>query len=514
MARNLKRRGANGNENGKSVQRQRETGIIQVISEQRKEINILDTCVLIHEPRCFETLREKEKDAQIVVPWVVTEELDKKKSDPDIGRDSREASAQIELDQLGEKYIQIIKPKKLIRNLSSKIADYEIIATGLELQKKNKDSHVVVMSLDTNFRIWARQLGLTAIEYPYTQTDATFDPTFKRFRAPSNGNFHKENGLVFFRYAPSLLGALAPNEGVICDSGEEESDLPFGADRTFLAIYKGDGCFRLVQEERDILGLRPRTLEELMNSNSDVASNQEVVPSKKNKKERRKQKRKKKDEESVEQVCSSNGRKNWHQHLALEHLTDPNIELVFLQGGAGTGKTLFSIAAAIFQKERYEQIIIVRPAVHVGGHDSHGFLPGNLEEKMNPWLAPVRQAYYRLYKINPSLKKVVSRMKEQGKIIYESLDFIRGQTFDKSLIIIDDAQNLTRHQTKSIITRAGFDTKMVFTGDLGQIDDRFLTPRNSGLTHAMSEMKEPEFASVNFEETVRSHLASRAEKLL
>jgi len=496
--------------NGTAASQKGRSGVIQVVSEpKKKEEIILDTSILVHDPKCFQTLREEEEESQQVVPWVVTEEIDELKTRADIGWDAREVARQLELDQLNGGLVRIHDiPKKGIRGLSRKKADYEIIATGLECKGKLRGGKdVLLMSLDTNMRIWARKCGLPADGYPYTQVDATFDSNLKRIHLPAEKYFERKEGSSFFKFDLSNMDNLVLNEGVICtDNGNDGDD----ESESLLAIYKGDERFRLVENERCILGLRPFTLEDSMNG--VIASKPILAASKKERKRNRKQEILKQREMDF----PPSNRKNWQQYLAFEQLLDPEVELVFLQGGAGTGKTLIATASSIFQRERYEHIIIVRPAVHLEDHDSHGFLPGTLEAKINPWLAPIKQAYSYLFKVDPKLKSIIKEMERTEKITYQSLDYIRGQTFHRSLIVIDEAQNLTPHQVKTIVTRAGLGTKMIFTGDLGQIDrSRRLDRRNSGLAYAMKRMaNKPTIASINFKETVRSLLASMGEELL
>jgi PhoH-like ATPase len=143
-------------------------------------------------------------------------------------------------------------------------------------------------------------------------------------------------------------------------------------------------------------------------------------------------------------------------------------------------------------------------------------LPGGLEQKMAPWIEPILQAFSFLGSLKPENGDLITRLQENKKIVIKPLDYIRGETYHKSFIVIDEAQNLTPHQVKTIITRAGTDTKMVFTGDLGQIDrNRRLDRKTSGLAYAMSKMANQSMVGiVNFKDTVRSPLASLAEELL
>jgi PhoH-like ATPase len=217
-----------------------------------------------------------------------------------------------------------------------------------------------------------------------------------------------------------------------------------------------------------------------------------------------------------DRLNGKDNRKNWSQYVALAQMLDPEISLVFLQGGAGTGKTLIALAGALEQRKKYTNIVIARPMVHLDDRDEIGYLPGGLEEKMAPWIQPISQSFSFSRSVRPENGDLISRLQENKKIIIKPLDYIRGETYHKSFMVIDEAQNLTPHQVKTIITRAGSNTKMVFTGDLGQIDrSRRLDRKTSGLAYAMSKMANQKMVGiVNFKDTVRSPLASLAEELL
>ncbi len=265
-----------------------------------------------------------------------------------------------------------------------------------------------------------------------------------------------------------------------------------------------------------------------------------------------------------------NGTCNWAQIIAMNFLCDNSVSCVFLQGGAGTGKTLLALASALESKKSgfYDQVIISRPVVPLEEKQQMGFLPGDISQKMNPWLLPIEQNLRFITQFNhpvvlkkiepayeeevfskrgrrkkddhgrkqkgkqrpqpvkaPVMKKTVqsfSEILDANGLLIQSLDYIRGATFSKSFIIIDEAQNLTAHQIKTIITRVGKGTKIVFTGDLGQIDGR-LNRNTSGLAYAIKKFsrnpqlagaKNPMIAIVNFSATLRSDIASLAEKIL
>ena len=200
----------------------------------------------------------------------------------------------------------------------------------------------------------------------------------------------------------------------------------------------------------------------------------------------------------------------------MAQLMDPDIKLVFLQGSTGSGKTLLALASALEQRRDYRQILITRPMVHLEDEDRIGFLPGPLQEKMSPWLRPIWRALNQLTENNQESKKLIEKLRESGKIDIEPLDFIRGMTFVKDFLIVDEAQNLTPHQVKTIITRSGMFSKLVFTGDTRQIDcRRRLDEKSNGLTYASNRLNNsPLVANSHFKYTVRSELADLAEKLL
>ena len=223
--------------------------------------------------------------------------------------------------------------------------------------------------------------------------------------------------------------------------------------------------------------------------------------------------------------AKANGGPNWQQIAALNFLMDDSVSAVFLQGGAGTGKTLLALAAGIHQKrqKKYDQLIVMRPTVYLSEDDNLGYIPGDIDQKMAPWFLSIKQ---NLDVIFPSQKNANKKEKEgeevesmmgfaKAGIEIQPLGYIRGSSFENCFIIIEEAQNLPRHMIKTILTRPAKGTKMVFTGDLGQIDNRRLTKESSGLAYAIARMKNaPLVGIVNFEQTLRSPLASLADKIL
>ena len=193
------------------------------------------------------------------------------------------------------------------------------------------------------------------------------------------------------------------------------------------------------------------------------------------------------------------------------------MELVSLTGGAGTGKTLLALAAALAQEQDYEQIYLSRPTVILGNQDI-GFLPGDQKQKMSPFLQPLMDNLNVIKsQFRPASREAqrIEAMLSQEKLIIEPLAYIRGRSLGRCFFIINEAQNLTPHEMKTIITRAGEGTKMVFTGDIFQIDQPYLDQWSNGLTHLGEKLYgQPLFQHVFLRKGERSELSEMAAKLL
>jgi len=196
---------------------------------------------------------------------------------------------------------------------------------------------------------------------------------------------------------------------------------------------------------------------------------------------------------------------------------DPEIKLVALQGVAGTGKTLLALAAALEQEKKFNQIILARPIVPLSNKEI-GFLPGDANDKISPYMEPLWDNLKFIkaqYGEHEKKHKAISEMEENKKIVITPLAFIRGRSFSNIMFIIDEAQNLTPHEIKTIITRAGENTKIVFTGDVHQIDTPYLDEYSNGLAYLIQKIKnQPLFAHVKLEKGERSELANLANDLL
>lgn len=434
---------------------------------------VVDTNVLIHDPNAIFRLREQGET--LYIPYVVLQELDGLKNRPDIGFDANEVASKIEkLRQTGDKTVVIVSRIRFegIDQLDPREADDRVIATAQWVKNDlgKWHSRIVLISRDKLLRLKAREL-LSGVDVEDYEKDSSkeADPSLIREINVSKDEVCEKNEDFFFFYNPEKHGEIEENGGAIC-----HSDI-FGDEwqKSFVAIRKGLK-FKVVDPGISAFGISP------LSYNGDGP--------------------------------------NWQQYLALDQLLDPDINLVFLQGGAGTGKTLLALASGLEQMRSYRQIIIARPMVHLEDEDNVGFLKGDLEAKMAPWLKPIHQVLSVLGegKEKEKYAKIIKDKLENQKIFFESLDYIRGTTYRKTFLIIDEAQNLTPHQFKTIITRAGEGTKLVFTGDVGQIDRRRrLTSRSNGLTYSISKLRGFSMVGVTvFNKTVRSKLAKLAEELL
>ena len=209
--------------------------------------------------------------------------------------------------------------------------------------------------------------------------------------------------------------------------------------------------------------------------------------------------------------------KNAEQTFAVHALLNDNIKLVALQGVAGTGKTLLALASSLEQKNKYNQIILARPIVPLSNRDI-GYLPGDANEKIGPYMEPLwdnLKFIKNQFGLKEKRHKNIDEMQEQGKIVITPLAYIRGRSLSDVYFIVDEAQNLTPHEVKTIITRAGENTKIVFTGDVNQIDSPYLDEQSNGLSYLIDKLKGHHlFAHIKLEKGERSELANLANEML
>lgn len=209
--------------------------------------------------------------------------------------------------------------------------------------------------------------------------------------------------------------------------------------------------------------------------------------------------------------------RNAEQTFAVNALLNDDIKLVALQGVAGTGKTLIALASALEQKNKYAQIILARPIIPLSNRDI-GYLPGDADDKVSPYMQPLWDNLKFIksqFKSTEKKHKVLDEMEKSGELSITALAFIRGRSLSNVMFIIDEAQNLTPHEVKTIITRAGEGTKVVFTGDINQIDTPYMDEESNGLTYLIDRLKgHPLFASIRLEKGERSELANLANEML
>jgi PhoH-like ATPase len=457
---------------------------------------VLDTNILMHDPSAIYHFDEHD----IYIPMVVLEELDNHKmGTSELARNVRQTNRMLvelmsnssheqivsglpipsfinstKVNSSGRLFFQTDEFDQVIPStLPGHKVDNTILATALGLQKKfaNK-KQVIIISKDINLRIKAGILGILAEDYYNDQVldDVNLlhrglhilDNNFWDTHAQDMGSW-QESGKTFYRVSGPLVRQWNPND---CISTE---------DNEFQAIVKKlDGDNAVVQTVRDYTQAK----------------------------------------HSVWGITA----RNREQNFSLNLLLDPDIDFVTLQGSAGTGKTLLTVAAGLTQvldQNRYNEILMTRVTIPVG--EDIGFLPGTEEEKMTPWMGALMDNLEVLHgtQVGGNFGRGATQDLLQNKIKIRSLNFMRGRTFLNRYIIIDEAQNLTSKQIKTLVTRAGPGSKIICLGDIKQIDTPYLTETTSGLTFAVDRFKHWEHsAHMTLTRGERSRLAFYAAEHL
>jgi PhoH-like ATPase len=463
-------------------------------SPRLKKMFVLDTNVLMHDPTSL--FRFDEHD--LYLPIATLEELDQhKRGLSDVSRNARQASRF--LDEIVTGDLDAIEKGLLIRTkdgqhskgrlylqteaingelpttLASGKTDNQILAVVRFLQEREKERQVVLVSKDINMRIKARALGLAAEDYfndkvledaDMLHTGVQRLPADFWERHGKDMESWKKEGHTYYRVRGPLVPKLLLNEFVYDESGERP-------------------LYALVREKAD----RAAVLETL----------RDYTHSK----------------NSVWGITA----RNREQNFALNLLMNPAIDFVSLLGQAGTGKTLLALAAGLTQimdQKRYSEIIMTRVTVPLG--EDIGFLPGTEEEKMQPWMGALEDNLDVLNVSDDSAGewgRAATRDLVRSRIKVKSLNFMRGRTFVNKWLIIDEAQNLTPKQMKTLVTRAGPGTKVVCLGNIAQIDTPYLTEGSSGLTFVVDRMKDwPHAGHVTLARGERSRLADHAAETL
>ena len=437
------------------------------------KLYVLDTNVILHDSGCIRNFEEHD----IAIPITVLEELDRfKRGNEDINFQAREFLRQ--LDELtgdalsdagaslgpGLGSIRIVLGNELDSRLKASFfqdsPDHRILNTALELQKREHPRPVVLVTKDTNLRMKAKSLGLSAGDYTSDKIES-FDKLYTGKRimedAPSEqiSRFYENGGHVPADLVPAVERPL-PNENFILRNGS----------KSVLATYRAAEREFIRVEKTTTYGISPRNAE---------------------------------------------------QSFALKALINDDIKLVTLVGAAGTGKTLLALAAALECRQRYRQILLARPVVPLSNRDL-GFLPGDIGAKLDPYMQPLYDNLtvirHQLGEHDPAAQRI-AEMRENEKLLITPLAYIRGRSLQRIFFIIDEAQNLTPHEVKTIITRAGEGTKIVLTGDVRQIDQPYLDALSNGLSYLINRMQgQPIFAHITLEKGERSALADLASELL
>ena len=441
-----------------------------------KKIYVLDTSVYLTDWRAIYSYGKND----IAIPLVVLEEIDKHKKRPNgVGINAR--SIIRTLDDLREKGnfqkgIRIQKGAGLIFTktpdlselpvgYSPAVADHQIIATALTLQKENPTRKVIVGSNDINLRIKCDAIGIAA------------------------ENYKPENVIKEFSELYTGFTQLLVDDQII--------------DR----FYSGEKIY--IEDATDKNELFPNQFVMLVSSSNDKKSalvryTNSKSPFKK-----------------IPEHRPENGwgitPKNKEQNFALELLLDPEVPIVSLVGKAGSGKTLCAIAAGLQQvienngkNLSYKRLIVSRPIMPMG--KDLGYLPGTVEEKMAPWMAPVRDNLRFLFADD---KTMLNEYMDKGIIEIEALTYIRGRSIQQAYIVVDECQNLTRHEIKTILTRVGNGTKIVLTGDVEQIDNVNIDETSNGLTYAIEKLKHYDVSGhITFTKGCRSKVATISSTVL
>src|SRR5690554_5212354 len=434
---------------------------------------ILDTNVILHD---FDSINNFEEN-DIYIPFIVLEELDKfKKGSEQINYNARAFVRELDLITdddlftsgaelgLGKGKLYIVNAskdnKKITDAFPERSPDNRILSVLSEIAEKNPGMKTILVSKDINLRMKARSLGFLAEDYINDKvTDVNIFDTGEH---------------VVESFDPDMIDRIYAQPG-----GVDVSEFNF----EFQLNPKH--CFILKSERNSVLVRYNLFTQKIKKVEKDV--NFGIHP------------------------------RNAEQTFAFEVLNDPDIKLVGLTGKAGTGKTLLALASALKQNKTYSQILLARPIVSLSNRDL-GYLPGDEKQKVAPYMQPLfdnlNVIKSQLGQNSPDLR-LIDELQKTGRLEIEALAFIRGRSLTETFCIIDEAQNLTPHEVKTIITRAGENTKMVFTGDLQQIDSPYLDMQSNGLAYMIDKMRGQNiFGHVNLVKGERSELSELASNLL
>jgi len=438
-----------------------------------KKLFVLDTNVILYDHTCIYNFQEHD----IVIPIVVLEELDKFKKGGDlINFEAREFIRELDRlsgDQMfkrgvplgkgrGRLYVDVEDPHSEIiyHAFSANKSDHRILALADQMNRNLKNRAVIIVSKDINLRMKAKSLGILAEDYEtgkIRHVDKLYSstPVFEDVDKATISKFYEEPHKVPSAELPDVRG-LAPNQYAIFKSNSS----------SVLACYNAEALAMERVQKRPAYGIEPRNAEQI---------------------------------------------------FSLDALMRPEVQLVALTGKAGTGKTLLALASALEQRRFFHQIYLARPVVPLANRDI-GFLPGDIKSKIDPYMEPLWDNLSVIkHRFAPESKEhsKINELIQNEKLVISALAFIRGRSLSNIFFIVDEAQNLTPLEVKTIITRAGEGAKIVFTGDVYQIDSPYLDTQSNGLTFLVDRMRGQKiFAHVNLVKGERSHLAELASDLL
>jgi len=442
-----------------------------------KKLFVLDTSVIIYDYDAIKNFDEHD----IAIPITVLEELDNFKKGNDTKNFSAREFSRFLDKASGKKSLQDWIPIDgknkgeftiVMNELKSKIdaikifgddkGDHRILNAALYLKSKYPRRHVIMVSKDINLRIKAKSLNITAEDY---ETGKLKDSEIQADTVPTGRSVIEDvdTGIIDELYTKEEL----INDGLIKEKiNSNQFFVLKNGKKSALSFYnKEKNAFSRV-EKINCFGIKP---------------------------------------------------KNAEQAFAMDALTNPDVKLISIQGVAGTGKTLLSLATALAQHHDYHNIFLARPVVPLSNKDI-GYLPGDANQKLNPYMEPLWDNLSFIknqFSFDNREYLEIEEMQRMEKIVVCPLAYIRGRSLSNVFFIVDEAQNLTPHEVKTIISRAGENTKIVFTGDVFQIDTPYLDTYSNGLSYLIERAKEhPLYAHVALEKGERSDLANLANDLL
>lgn len=431
-----------------------------------KKNYILDTNVLLHDPNAI----HKFEDNDVVIPIKVIEEIDHFKKDmSELGRSARHVSRM--LDEMRSRgklsdgvkmenggVLRIVFNGELTGHGSKEPADFQILQMAINLRKRAPDVPCIVVSKDVNLRLKADAMGLEAQDYEHDRVDIN-----ELYMGHSEVEVTAEQLKEFVEKGKLPAGGVTkhPNEYLVLKEVTEPSHTALARFDAELAQY-----IALIRTPDEMRIVQPR---------------------------------------------------NKEQYFAVDAMLDDRIKIVTVIGKAGTGKTLLAVAAGLHKTlwdKTYRKMLVCRPTIPMG--KDIGFLPGTVEEKLNPWMQPIYDALDLLASgKKENAQKNREALKEGDRIGVEPLTYIRGRSIPNQYIIVDEAQNLTPQEVKTVITRVGHGTKIILTGDIYQIDNPYVDSMSNGLSVLVEKFKPYNIAAhVHLSKGVRSELAELAANIL